>query len=94
MPPRLPGKGRFDHTPLADREQIIEFCKASTICMRDFGVTGMAAAEHGTCFISMKAGKLDGGRLVYDIGSDVLASAQANIAELADVLNDPPWGKN
>jgi len=77
-----------------DREQIVDFCKASTMCMRDFGVTGMAAAEHGMPFVSMKAGKLEGGRLVYDIGGDVLSSAQINVAELADVLDDPAWGRS
>jgi hypothetical protein len=44
---------------------------------------------HGT----LQGGKLEGGRLTYDISGDTLMSLQANIAELADRLNDPPWGK-
>jgi hypothetical protein len=35
---------------------------ASTMCMRAFGVTGLAAAEHGIPFCSMLEGKLQGGR--------------------------------
>jgi len=84
----------FYNAPPEDRAQVVEFCGASTMCMRDFGVTGMAASEHGICFCSLKGGKLEGGRLTYDISSESLAAASANVAELADRLSDPPWGKN
>uniref|UniRef100_A0A6U5C3U0 AAA domain-containing protein n=2 Tax=Hemiselmis andersenii TaxID=464988 RepID=A0A6U5C3U0_HEMAN len=84
----------FYNAPPEERAQVSEFCGASTMCMRDFGVTGMAASEHGICFCRLKGGKLEGGRLTYDISSESLGSASTNIAELADRLNDAPWGKN
>eukprot|EP00284_Hemiselmis_tepida_P000795 CAMPEP_0174946888 /NCGR_PEP_ID=MMETSP1355-20121228/85262_1 /TAXON_ID=464990 /ORGANISM="Hemiselmis tepida, Strain CCMP443" /LENGTH=358 /DNA_ID=CAMNT_0016194335 /DNA_START=97 /DNA_END=1170 /DNA_ORIENTATION=- len=48
----------FYNAPPDDRAQVAEFCGASTVCMRDFGVTGMAAAEHGVPFCGLKGGKL------------------------------------
>jgi len=83
----------FYNTAPQDRDQILEFCGATTMCMRDFGVTGMAASEHGLPFCTLKPGKLEGGRITYDIAQDTLMSLSANVAELADRMNDPPWGQ-
>jgi hypothetical protein len=72
------------------------FIETSTMCMRSFGVTGLAAAEHGIPFCSMREGKLQGGRLVYEIGADHLQQLEQNVIELADRLLDaaPGTGAN
>ena len=64
-----------------DREAFVE---SSTMCMRSFGVTGLASAEHGIPFCSLREGKLQGGRLVYEIHADQLQQLEQNIIELAD----------
>jgi len=84
----------FYNAPPADRSDIEDFAGASTMCMRTFGVTGLAAAEHGIPFCSMKDGKLEGGRLTYEIQGETLKQLTNNIAELADRLDDPAWGKS
>mmetsp|Transcript_26439 Transcript_26439/g.41337 ORF Transcript_26439/g.41337 Transcript_26439/m.41337 type:complete len:101 (-) Transcript_26439:580-882(-) len=83
----------FYNAPPADRVENQDFIEASTMCTRSFGITGLAAAEHGSPFCTMKAGNLQGGRLNYEIQGETLKALCANIAELSDRLNDPPWGK-
>lgn len=60
------------------------FIDSSTMCMRSFGVTGLASAEHGVPFCSLREGKLQGGRLVYEIHADQLQQLEQNVIELAD----------
>lgn len=46
-----------------------------------------------TSAFSLQPGKLEGGRISYDIAADSLNSLSANVAELSDRLNDPAWGR-
>jgi len=42
--------GRPPHTPFSCGpvcSQVVDFAAATTMCMRTFGITGLAAAEHG-----------------------------------------------
>mmetsp|Transcript_19676 Transcript_19676/g.31425 ORF Transcript_19676/g.31425 Transcript_19676/m.31425 type:complete len:387 (-) Transcript_19676:24-1184(-) len=82
----------FYNAPPLHASDIEPFTSASTMCMRSFGVTGLAAAEHGLPFCSMREGKLQGGRLVYEIAAEQRQQLQHNVIELADRLNDPPLG--
>ena len=76
----------FHHLPPESLDDIEEFVSASTFCVRAFGVTGLAAAEHGIPFCAMREGKLQGGRLVYDIAAERLDQLEQNVLDLVGRL--------
>ncbi|KAK9819753.1 hypothetical protein WJX72_001956 [[Myrmecia] bisecta] len=72
---------------VSDSEDARDFVTSSTMCMQQFGTSGIAALDHGVPYSAMRPGQLPGGQTGYTIDKKQLGRCQANISSLVAVLN-------